>query len=144
MQSALNNVVDTAADAEIARSAYRAMTAALKVHTLHGKHIAEARDEEMDRIEVEMKALDSQVGSALAALSTQTGDAAKASVDEARSAYADFQKVNAEVLGLSRRNSNVRSLALSLGQKRKVTAECQVRLSALQDSFKRQLTNATR
>ena len=33
--------------------------------------------------------------------------------------------IHAEIVALSRRNSNVRSLALSLGRKRMVTAECE-------------------
>ena len=42
--------------------------------------------------------------------------------------------VNAEIVVLSRRNSNVRSLALSLGQKRMLTAGCEETLRALQDA----------
>lgn len=95
-----------------------------------------ASDAEMDGIEARMKILDGQVNDAFTALSTPPGDAMKASVDEARAAYAEFQKVNAEVLRLSRRNSNVRSLAISLGQKRKVTAECQDRLTAVQEAVR--------
>lgn len=145
MQSALTRLIDASAESDpAAKSAYRAMTAALKIYGLHGRHIAEPTDEVMDGIEMEMKRLDNQVGSALSALSTEGGDAAKATVDEARSAYAEFQKVHSEVLSLSRRNSNVRSLAISLGQKRKVAAECEERLNALQESVRRELSSTTR
>ena len=45
---------------------------------------------------------------------------------------------------LSRRNSNVRSLALSLGKKRAVTAECDELLQALEDSLAKHHYAATR
>jgi hypothetical protein len=45
---------------------------------------------------------------------------------------------------LSRRNSNVRSLAVSLDQKRKVTAECRGRLNAVQESVQTEVFKATR
>ena len=56
--------------------------------------------------------------------------------ETARAAYADFQRAHAEVLALSRRNSNVRSLAISLGQKRKVMAQCQEHLNALREAVR--------
>jgi hypothetical protein len=143
MQSALNGVVDGSDSIASTRAAYRAMTAARRVHALEVRHIPEPRDDEMDRIEADMKSLDGQVAEALGALSAGD-DATRASVDAARGAYAEFQKVHAEILVLSRRNSNVRSLALSLGQKRNVSAECQDRLSALRESLKADLINATR
>jgi hypothetical protein len=145
MQSALDGLIVAAPDSAIvAKSAYRAMTAALKILSLHGRHIAEPRDEEMDRIEAQMKALDADVNEGLTALSAALGDAAKPAVDEARAAYGEFQKVNDEILKLSRRNSNVRSLALSLGQKRNVSAECEARLTAIQESLKNERVAATR
>ena len=53
---------------------------------------------------------------------------------EARSLSADMA-VNADIVVLSRRNSNVRSLALSLGQKRELTAQCEATLRALQEAL---------
>ena len=145
MQTAMNGAIAAAPDSVIvANSAYRAMTAALRIISVHGRHIAEPRDEEMDRIEAQMKTFDADVNEGLTALSAAVSDAGKASADEARAAYADFQKVNSEILVLSRRNSNVRSLALSLGQKRKISAECEDRLTAIQESLKNERIAATR
>ena len=55
-----------------------------------------------------------------------------------------FTAVNAEIVTLSRRNSNVRSLALSLGRKRTVTAECDDMLQALDDALAKHHFAATR
>jgi hypothetical protein len=138
MQAALDTVVaDTGTSVEaaaIAKRAYQVMPAALRIHALEGRHIAESNDAEMDKIDAEMKLLDGKVNEGLSALSALSDDAGKAAIEAARAAYADFQRVHTEVLALSRRNSNVCSFAMSLGQKRKVMAECQDRLNALQEA----------
>ena len=43
--------------------------------------------------------------------------------------------VNAQITALSRRNTNVRSVALSLNQKGKVTGACEESLHALRDAL---------
>ena len=55
-----------------------------------------------------------------------------------------FMGINDEIVALSRRNSNVRSLALSLGRKRMVTAECEDDLRALEDALAKHEFSATR
>jgi hypothetical protein len=148
MQAALDKLVaDSGNSTEaivITRSSARVLTAALEIQLLESRHIAEARDEEMDRIEARLKELDAQVRNSLAELTVAAGETGKPSADEARAAYADFQNVNAELLRLSRRNSNVRSFAMSLGRKRKVTAECQDLLVALQEAIRSEKLKATR
>jgi hypothetical protein len=53
-------------------------------------------------------------------------------------------QLNAQIVALSRRNTNVRSLALALGQKRTLTASCQQDLQALQDALAQRDFKATR
>jgi len=143
MQSAMEQFLGNSGSVDVVRSAYRATNAALRIHSLESKHIAEASDAGMDAIEAQMKAFDAQAGEAFAALAAAADASLLPNVDTARNAYAEFQKINSEVLSLSRRNSNLRSLTLSLGQKRKVTAECQDRLNGLQESLAQELS-ATR
>jgi hypothetical protein len=52
--------------------------------------------------------------------------------------------VNGEIVALSRRNTNVRSLALALGRKRTVAAQCEERLQALVEALERHEFTATR
>jgi hypothetical protein len=52
--------------------------------------------------------------------------------------------VTAEVIKLSRQNSNIKSLELSLGKKRKLTAQCDEILAALQETVQRRTFKATR
>jgi rare lipoprotein A (peptidoglycan hydrolase) len=61
--------------------------------------------------------------------------AARTRVAEATSALDRFMSLNAEIIALSRRNTNVRSLALSLNQKGQLTEACEVSLRALQDAL---------
>ena len=46
-------------------------------------------------------------------------------------------ELNAQIIALSRRNTNVRSLALSLDQKRTIIAGCEESLHALRDALAR-------
>ena len=52
--------------------------------------------------------------------------------------------VNTDIIALSRKNTNVRSLALSLGRKRVVTAECEDQLRALGEALAKHESTATR
>jgi hypothetical protein len=137
MQAALNEL-----PADVGNGAgCRAVTAALRILVLESPHIAEPRDEEMDEIEARMNQLDATVREELASLDRS---AAGTALESARVAYADFQKVHAEVLDLSRHNSNVRSFAISLDRARKTAAECESLLSALQQAVTRDRFRATR
>ena len=61
----------------------------------------------------------------------------------ASAAFERFKMVNAEIMRLSRRNSNVRSLALSMGRKRTVTAQCDDQLRALDEALSKHEFSAT-
>jgi hypothetical protein len=88
----------------------------------------------MTRIEARMKDLARAARTALDDL--QAPDAV--------AAFDRFIKINDEIIALSRRNSNVRSLALSLGRKRMVTAECEDDLRALEQALAKHAFSATR
>ena len=65
-------------------------------------------------------------------------------LDAASAALDRFLSSHTEIITLSRRNSDVRSLALSLGDKRTVTAECEARLQALEEALANHAFTATR
>jgi hypothetical protein len=130
--------------AERSKAAFQAVVAAHKIHTLEGPHIAESSGEVMDRIEGEMTALDKQVAAALDVLAKLPGADKQAELAQAQAAYQEFQQVQTQILKLSRRNSNVRSLTLSLGKKRLATASCTETLTALQTLIRSEKSPATR
>ena len=124
--------------------AARADAALLEVQVLQARHIAESDEAAMTRMEAAMAASQSTARKALDSLKVLLPAAAGNPLADATAALDRFAAVNAEIVTLSRRNSNVRSLALSLGRKRTVTAECDDMLQALEDTLAKHHFAATR
>jgi hypothetical protein len=121
-----------------------AVAALLEAQVLEARHIAESDEAAMTRMEDAMAAAESKARRALDGLKGTVPPGAAASLAAAAGALDRFIAVNDEIVKLSRRNSNVRSLALSLGKKRTVTAECDETLQALEDALARHHFAATR
>lgn len=142
MSAALSRLVTANADARDAEKvmslAFGAEIGALRIQTMLPPHIAEASDPRMDELEALMTKEDEQVRSdleGLGALPKLNGDADLA---VAASRYAQFREIKNQVLALSRENTNVRSLSISLNQKRKVMLVCHDVLSNLQDAIRKE------
>lgn len=144
-RKALEGAVKASAPANVARAqllADRALIALLDIRVVQAPHIAESEDAAMTKMERQMAASEGTVRMALAGLKSMPG--AGAQVAAATAAFDRFMAVNKELVALSRRNSNVRSLALSLGRKRMVVARCDDQLRALQDALSKRSLAATR
>jgi hypothetical protein len=143
MQDALSHLMDVASaspDAvHITRLAARAVMGALNIYTLQAPHIAESTVPRMEEMEAVMQSLDAQVTDALQSLQALGDESGKPFLEAAWTLYNNFQRINAEIVDLSRQNSNVRSYALSLGQKRKMMAQCQDELAALQETLQKSM-----
>jgi hypothetical protein len=105
------------------------------IQALQAPHIAEAGDAAMMAIEERMASSEKAARTALQALSPLIRPASRQQLAAATAALDRLMEVNARILGLSRRNSNVRSLALSLNEKRTVAAQCEESLRALHDEL---------
>lgn len=105
--------------------ASRALTAAVRIQALHAPHITEKTEARMDALEQRMAEADKDVRANLGALGPSGAPAL--------AVYEEFHTVTAEVVRLSRLNTNVRSLALSLDRKVKVLAVCIEALDALNE-----------
>jgi hypothetical protein len=121
--------------AVIAALAFRAQTGAYRQETLLPPHIAEARDDKMDEMEALMGKQDAQVRGAFDDLKALPPLGRDADVATAAASYAKFSKTKTVILSLSRENTNVRSFAIALDQKRKVTLLCQDSLNALKQAL---------
>ena len=115
-----------------------------EIEVLQAPHIAEASDVVMTDIEKRMAASESGARNALHDLGTLASTASQKSLADAASALDRFVSLHEQIIDLSRRNTNVRSLALALGQQRTRTAECQSSLSILQNALDRRGVTATR
>ena len=129
---------------QIVRIVGAALVAGFKIQYLHAPHIVAANDQEMDRIENEMFTSHQIVKDSLSQLGQLVPRAAQTTLRMAASAYAEFEAVTAQVVKLSRQNSNIKSFELSLGRKRKVTAECDEILASLQTIIRNRTFEATK
>ncbi len=131
-------------DRKVAALPHLALIAALKLYTLHAVHIAEETDMAMDRIEQRMQGEKQEVTQRLDALEAAAGAAGREAALRARTAFAEFTAVTDQVVALSRKNSNIKSLQLSLGRKRNIAAQCDEILAKLQERQQSRKRKATR
>ena len=115
-----------------------------EIQVLQAPHIAEPDDAAMTRMESEMVAAEAAARTALSRLASLVDAPSRARLATAATALDRFMALHAEIIALSRRNTNVRSLALSLNQKRLVTVACDESLRALDDALGRRGFSATR
>ena len=104
---------------------------------MQAPHIAEPDDAAMTRLEGQMTAAAPVAGNAVDELGRTLPPAARPQLDAARAALSRFMAIHGEIITLSRRNTNVRSLALSLGRKRVLTAACEELLQAFETALGR-------
>ena len=133
MDAALARLVSD--DVKVTRLADDVRIAALRLQTLLPPHIAEESDQKMDEMEAQMTREDREVRRSLDALSALPGLSDNPDLKIATTSYARFNETRAQILKLSRENTNVRSLTISLTQKRKVMSVCQDALVALQQAI---------
>jgi hypothetical protein len=107
-------------------------------------HIAEADDSAMTRMEAEMAGRETAASDALEAIPALIDPVAGPQVAEASASLARFKEISHRIVALSRRNTNVRSLALSLREKPVLTAACDDGLHALETALEKERFAATR
>ncbi len=111
--------------------AAEARIALWRILALLAPHIAEESDAKMAAMEAAMQAEDAVVARSLAALAALPGDALTADLQAARSSYARFAELRQQILKLSRDNTNVHALALSLNEGLTAAGACERALDAL-------------
>ena len=121
-----------------------ALAAGLGIQVLHAPHIIAASDARMGEIEAEMRQNGEIVDTSLKRLADLVPEKDRASLQDARAAYDEFAAVTAEVIKLSRQNTNIKSFELSLGKKGKIAAQCDDALMSLQEAARNREFKATR
>jgi hypothetical protein len=139
MDTALSRLVKKSAGFTSAGSvpqlANSALVAALRIQTLLAPHIAEESDAKMDELEVQMTKEDQEVRKNMGSLSSIQDFHNDPDLKIALTSYNQFSEVRTRIIALSRENTNVHSLTISLGQKRKILFMCQEVLSTLQQTI---------
>lgn len=111
---------------------------------LEARHNAEAGDTAMTQLEEHARKLAGDARARFRRLNAIASAPAAAPLHAAVSLFERFMPVHDEVIALSRRNTNVQSLALTFGRKRVVAAECEDALRELQESLAGHGSEATR
>ncbi len=144
MDAALSRIVaqsasSTSPDArQVMQLADDARIRALRIQTLFAPHIAEESDRKMDELEALMTKEDLEIRKDLEGLASLLKPGGSPDIETATSRYAQFSEIRAQILKLSRENTNVRSLAISLNQKRRVMLMCQDALAALEQAIQQE------
>jgi hypothetical protein len=148
---AFRNALESVAPQDTAKDVWRvraisatAVAAVREVQVLQAPHIADADHAAMARMEQRMETAAAVARSGLESLTPLLPPAAQSRLATARAALDRFTSVNSEIIALSRRNTNVRSLALSLNQKAKLTAACEDSLQALRAALAKRGFTGTR
>jgi hypothetical protein len=131
-------------NSQIVRLSYQALVAGIKIHDQYAAHIEAETDEEMDWVEKDIKANEEILNNSLSALARLAKGKESDTVKDAIAADHELEKVTKEIIALSRKNTNIKSIELSLGKKRLVTAQCEDVLGAIQEFIRSKGTRATR
>jgi hypothetical protein len=115
-----------------------------EIQVIQAPHIADPDDAQMTQMEKQMSTSEAAARSALKDLAPIVRPLSRPQLSSASAALDRFMEINAQIVGLSRRNTNVRSLALALNQKAKLTSACETSLQALQDALSKRGFTATR
>jgi len=126
---------NSADDKKIILLADDARISTLRIQTLLPPHIAEESDQKMDELEARMTREDLAIRKSLAGLAAIRGLAADKDLATAVARYEQFTEIRSQILKLSRENTNVRSLTISLNEKRRAMLLCQDALTGLQQEI---------
>jgi hypothetical protein len=139
MNAALSRLIASTAGSALEKRvmhlAYGAEVSVLRLQALIPPHIAEESDQKMDELEALMSGEDKQILKNLKELAALPKSRRNTDLAAAGSAYDRFSKIKTQILALSRENTNVRSLSISLNQKHKVMLLCQDTLNELQQAI---------
>ena len=149
--SAFRGSLEAVARAAPARDEWRiraltatAVAAVREIQVLEGSHVPEADEAVMTRLEKQMAAAEGEARSALATLQGAVPPGARSRFVEAVAALDRFMDLHAQIVRLSRRNSNVQSLTLAFGEKERLAAGCEEKLWALQEALAKRGSGGTR
>lgn len=130
--TAVDVMMAASSDVAGVRALAGATAAVARIQSLLFVHIPESSDAEMTSVEGRIRALGETVDAALRGAATT---AASPAANDAAAAWADYQRITAEVIRLSRLNTNVISFDVSTHEKRAATRACLDALTELRDAI---------
>jgi hypothetical protein len=122
----------------------QSLIASLKILALHKPHIEAFSEQEMNQWEKAMQAQTDLTKKHLNSLSRQLSKAEQADFNAAYQHWESFQAATQKIVKLSRQNSNLKSIELSLGKKSVIATQCKGLLNELKQTYASQRFQATR
>lgn len=148
LERSLTRLIDSknpeGGNSQVIRLAYQALVAGIKIHDLYAPHIEAETDEQMNRIEKDIGANEVVLVNSVDKLARIMGGTELDTVKDAMAAQQELKRVTREIISLSRKNTNIKSIRLSLGKKRLITAQCDEVLGAFQELIRGKDIKATR
>jgi Four helix bundle sensory module for signal transduction len=139
MNAALSGLIASNAgspeEKQVMLLAYGAEISGLRLETLIPRHIAEEHDQKMDELEALISKEVRKIRKNLDGLAALLKSNWSTDLVTAVSSYVRFSKIITRILALSRENTNIKSLSISLNQKRKEMLLCQDTLNGLQQAI---------
>ena len=132
---ALVETQSSSADSELIRAALVASVSALQVQSLLMAHIPSPDDAEMGALEERIEGLSGETDRQLAVVGRTAASRSPEAPAAAVRAWSEYRPIVAEVLRLSRQNTNVLSFDVSVHEKRRVTKDCLSALAALLETI---------
>jgi hypothetical protein len=112
-----------------------ALSGVFRIQAMLPPHIAEESDQKMDQMEAQMAAEDRSVRKDLDALAAIPALRADPDLATARKSYQRFGELKAQILKLSRENTNVRSTSMTLDRERqRIFNTCQDAIDSLRQA----------
>ncbi|MGN6133201.1 MAG: MCP four helix bundle domain-containing protein [Aureliella sp.] len=108
----------------------------LRIQLLLLPHIAEETDQKMDELEAQMDKQDQKIRENFKSLRRLLPTGQDADIAEAESRFDQFDKLRPEIIRLSRANTNVRSVAIAMSERRQAMLAVQDALVPLEHAIR--------
>lgn len=128
---------------QVLKLASDARISALRMQVLLLPHIAEESDSKMDQLEQQLAAEDQKLRENFASLSALVPESEKPTIAVAISKFGEFVTLKAQIIKLSRANTDLKAVALALNEKRKAMLACQDALVALERAIQAEPVTTT-
>jgi hypothetical protein len=133
--TSVDAMMQACSDVAAVRLLATAATAVARIQSLLLVHIPEASDAEMTTLEARIQRLAATVDTALRDAGPSVPSTASNAAADGAQAWTDYQRVAAEVIRLSRLNTNVISVDVSIHEKRTATRACLDALGELRSAI---------
>ena len=128
---------------QVLKLASDARIGALRMQVLLLPHIAEESDSKMDQFEQQLAGEDQKLRENFASLSALVPESEKPTIAVAISKFGEFDTLKAQIIKLSRANTDLKAVALALNEKRKAMLACQDALVALERAIQAEPVTTT-